>query len=93
MREVRVETAGGILTVTLADVGNRNALGAAILNGLHDAIGQQTLSEGDRFSRLSKINLHFGFFSQGLDVFRSSFFNLLAFEHLFDLALFFFKRA
>jgi len=40
MGEVRLETAGGILTVTLADVKNRNALGAAVLNGLHDAIGQ-----------------------------------------------------
>ena len=38
MGEVRLETADGILTATLADVENRNALGAAILNGLHDAI-------------------------------------------------------
>ena len=40
MGEVRLETAGEILTVTLADVENRNALGAAVLNGLHDAISQ-----------------------------------------------------
>ena len=38
MGEVRIETADGILTVTLADVENRDALGAAVLNGLHDAI-------------------------------------------------------
>ncbi len=40
MGEVRLETAGGILTVTLADVENRNALGATVVNGLHDAIQQ-----------------------------------------------------
>ena len=40
MAEVRLETAGGVLTVTLADVENRNALGAAVVNGLHDAIQQ-----------------------------------------------------
>ncbi len=40
MGEVRLETAGGVLTVTLADVENRNALGAAVVNGLHDAIQQ-----------------------------------------------------
>ena len=38
MSEVRVETAGGVMTVTLTDVDNRNALGAALLEGLHDAI-------------------------------------------------------
>jgi len=38
MGEVRVETEDGILTVTLADVTNRNALGAAVVNGLHDAV-------------------------------------------------------
>ena len=38
MGEVRLETADGILTVTLAEVESRNALGATILNGLHDAI-------------------------------------------------------
>jgi len=44
MGEVRSEAAGGILTVTLADVENRNALGATVVNGLHDAI---TRANGD----------------------------------------------
>ncbi|MAJ62162.1 MAG: hypothetical protein CBC48_20830 [bacterium TMED88] len=38
MSEVRVETTRGIRTVTLADVENRNALGAGLINGLHEAI-------------------------------------------------------
>ncbi len=38
MSEVRVETARGVMTVTLADIENRNALGAGLVNGLHDAI-------------------------------------------------------
>lgn len=38
MTAVRVETDAGVMTVTLADVENRNALGAALLQGLHDAI-------------------------------------------------------
>lgn len=38
MGEVRHELADGVLTVTLADVENRNALGATVVNGLHDAI-------------------------------------------------------
>jgi methylglutaconyl-CoA hydratase len=38
MNEVRVESADGILNVTLADVENRNALGAGIVNGIHDAV-------------------------------------------------------
>jgi methylglutaconyl-CoA hydratase len=40
MGEVRIEAADGILTVTLADVENRNALSAVVVNGLHDAIAQ-----------------------------------------------------
>jgi methylglutaconyl-CoA hydratase len=40
MGEVRLETANGILTVTLADLENRNALSALVVNGLHDAITQ-----------------------------------------------------
>ncbi len=40
MGVVRVETSKGILTVTLADVENRNAIGAELINGLHDAIGE-----------------------------------------------------
>ena len=38
MTAVRVETDAGVMRVTLADVENRNALGAALLQGLHDAI-------------------------------------------------------
>jgi len=40
MSEVRIESAGGVLTVTLADVDNRNALGAAVINGIHDGLAQ-----------------------------------------------------
>lgn len=40
MGEVRIEAASGILTVTLADVENRNALSAVVVNGLHDALLQ-----------------------------------------------------
>jgi methylglutaconyl-CoA hydratase len=35
---VRVDVAGGVLTATLADVENRNALGAELLDGLRGAI-------------------------------------------------------
>ena len=35
---VKVETADGVTTVTLADVENRNALGAALIEGLRDAL-------------------------------------------------------
>jgi enoyl-CoA hydratase/carnithine racemase len=38
MGEVRIESEGDILTVTLADVENRNALGAVVVNGLCDAL-------------------------------------------------------
>ncbi len=38
MGEVRLETSDGILTITLAEVESRNALGASVVNGLHDAI-------------------------------------------------------
>ncbi len=38
MSAVKTTTEQGVTTVTLADVENRNALGAAVLNGLHDAI-------------------------------------------------------
>jgi len=48
MGEVRVEAAGGILTVTLADVESRNALGATVLNGLHDAITRANADAGIR---------------------------------------------
>ena len=48
MGEVRIDVADGILTVTLADVENRNALGATLLNGLHDAIVQANADSGIR---------------------------------------------
>jgi methylglutaconyl-CoA hydratase len=38
MGEVRIESADGVLTVTLADVESRNALGAPVVNGLADAL-------------------------------------------------------
>ncbi|MBW2295702.1 MAG: enoyl-CoA hydratase/isomerase family protein [Deltaproteobacteria bacterium] len=38
MNEVRVETTDGVMTVTLVDVENRNALGAGLVGGLLDAI-------------------------------------------------------
>jgi methylglutaconyl-CoA hydratase len=38
MSQVRVETAAGVTTVTLADLENRNALGAALLENLAGAI-------------------------------------------------------
>jgi methylglutaconyl-CoA hydratase len=48
MGEVRVATADGITTVTLADVENRNALGAVVVNGLHDAIAAANADPGIR---------------------------------------------
>jgi methylglutaconyl-CoA hydratase len=38
MDPVRVTTERGVMTVTLADVENRNALGAGILMGIHEAL-------------------------------------------------------
>ena len=38
MNPVKIETAQGVMTATLADVANRNALGAELLRGLHDAL-------------------------------------------------------
>jgi len=38
MGEVRIEVSHGILTITLADVENRNALGAAVVNGIHEGL-------------------------------------------------------
>ena len=46
--EVRVETARGVMTVTLADVENRNALGAGLLGGLHAAIAEANADDGIR---------------------------------------------
>jgi methylglutaconyl-CoA hydratase len=38
MSAVRVEASDGILTLTLADIDNRNALSPPVVNGLHDAL-------------------------------------------------------
>ena len=38
MEPVRVTVEGGVMTATLVDVENRNALGAAVINGLHEAL-------------------------------------------------------
>ncbi len=38
MSEVKVETSGDVMTATLADVEHRNALGAALIQGLRDAL-------------------------------------------------------
>ena len=38
MNEVRVETADGVMTLTLVDIPNRNALGAGLVTGLRDGI-------------------------------------------------------
>jgi len=46
--EVRTELADGVLTVTLADVENRNALGAVVMNGLYDAITRADSDPGIR---------------------------------------------
>ena len=57
MGAVRLETGDGILTVTLADVENRNALGAAVLNGLHDAIGQANADPAIRAVVVTKMHV------------------------------------
>lgn len=38
MNEVKVETSDGVMTLTLADIENRNALGMALVGGIRDAI-------------------------------------------------------
>ncbi len=48
MGEVRSERVEGVLTVTLADVENRNALGATVINGLVDALDQAEADDGVR---------------------------------------------
>jgi methylglutaconyl-CoA hydratase len=48
MDRVRVEIAAGVMTVTLADVESRNALGAALVQGLHDAIAAANADPGVR---------------------------------------------
>lgn len=45
---VKVEIAGGVLTATLADVENRNALGGELLEGLRGAIRQANEDDGIR---------------------------------------------
>ena len=44
MNPVKVTTENGIMTATLADVENRNALGMALLAGLCDAFLKYSLS-------------------------------------------------
>jgi methylglutaconyl-CoA hydratase len=48
MDRVQVEIAAGVMTVTLADVESRNALGAALVQGLHDAIAAANADPGVR---------------------------------------------
>lgn len=48
MSEVRVETARGVMTVTLADVANRNALGAGLIHGLSDALAAANADDAVR---------------------------------------------
>ena len=48
MGVVEVTTSDGVMTVTLADVENRNALGAALLEGLHDAIAAANADDSVR---------------------------------------------
>jgi len=48
MSEVRVEVERGVMTVTLADVANRNALGAALMQGVHDAIARANADDAVR---------------------------------------------
>lgn len=45
MTEVKVETADGVMTVTLCDVENRNALGNALVGGMRDAIAAANTDE------------------------------------------------
>lgn len=45
---VRVETARGVMTATLADVANRNALGAELLSGLRAALRAANADSGVR---------------------------------------------
>jgi enoyl-CoA hydratase/carnithine racemase len=48
MSEVRVEVARGVMTATLADVENRNALGPALVQGLYDAIERANADDAIR---------------------------------------------
>jgi len=48
MEPVQVEVARGVLTATLADVANRNALGSALVGGLRDALSRANADPGIR---------------------------------------------
>ncbi len=48
MGEVRSELEHGVLTITLADVENRNALGAPVINGIHDGIERANADDSIR---------------------------------------------
>jgi enoyl-CoA hydratase/carnithine racemase len=48
MSAVRVEVVRGVMTVTLADVENRNALGAALVHGIADALARANADAGVR---------------------------------------------
>lgn len=48
MSGVRVETTAGVMTVTLADVEHRNALGAELVQGLHQAVAAANADPGVR---------------------------------------------
>jgi len=45
---VRIEVEAGVLTVTLADIEARNALGARVVDGLHDALERANADAGIR---------------------------------------------
>ena len=48
MSVVRVETSAGVMTATLVDVDNRNALGRALVEGLRDALAAANADPGVR---------------------------------------------
>ncbi len=48
MDPVKVETRDGVMTATLADMGNRNALGGPLVQALHDAIAAANADEAVR---------------------------------------------
>ncbi|MFQ5416046.1 MAG: enoyl-CoA hydratase-related protein [Myxococcota bacterium] len=48
MDPVKVTTGRGVMTATLADVDNRNALGAALVQGLYDALAAANADPGVR---------------------------------------------
>ena len=62
---VRVQVASGVMTVTLADTENRNALGAGLVQGLFDAI---KAANADEDVRVVVITGEGGNFSAGQDL-------------------------